>query len=108
MKRNIIVQIFIAFVFFLCINAQETKNATKLQVKTIDDIFVTMSIDKALRYRKIKGQFTYTDTNENSGKYVAKFVSKEIKQPINYISYSDNKQDEVVFTCGRCYHRTTF
>jgi hypothetical protein len=97
MKRNIIVQIFIAFVFLSCINAQETKNDDKPQVKTIDDIYVNMSINKDLIYRKIKGQFTNIETIKSSGKYVANFILKEIKPPINYITYPEDKKDKVVF-----------
>lgn len=85
-----------------CANAQGTKNQQnhvnkKQQVKSIDDVYASLSKAKALTNREIQCELLLFETDKGVNKYVAKIASKEAFQSINYISQADNKEDLFVF-----------
>ncbi|MBE9599471.1 hypothetical protein [Pedobacter sp. MC2016-24] len=90
--------------FFLssCINAQEPvynkKNSIKPQsVRSIDDVYAELDFGQVIKHKKIQGEFVSIETNEATGKYVSKLVSKESMPSLKYVSYAEDKKDVFVF-----------
>lgn len=84
-------QMFALFFFFTCIYSQETKSK-----KNINDIYSKLSKGMAPKYKQVKGQLVSVEAKESMDRYTYKFISKDIKQTINYISYPDGKKDVLI------------
>jgi hypothetical protein len=65
----------------------------KQQVKSIDDVYATLSKSGALKNREIHCELLLFETDKGVNKYVAKIASTEVLQSIIYISQADNKVD---------------
>ncbi|MDY0907119.1 hypothetical protein [Pedobacter sp. CFBP9032] len=103
MKQIAIYQVFITlFTFSSFANSQDTEGARKAavvkshQTKSIDAIYSSFSLSHAVKHKKIVGQFAYVESNELTGKFLAKFITKEIVPSIDYVSYAGSKKDAVV------------
>lgn len=59
----------------------------------IDSFYLGLSGNRNLPFKEIQGQFVYEEKNAEKGKYLARFVSESIEQPLKYASYSDYKKD---------------
>jgi hypothetical protein len=104
MNRNFVLLICSILCFFSSCKSQGNKNDkhSYIQDETdssridIDSLYINLSKNTRINYEEIPGQFVYVESDEKSGKYLARFIG-EGKESINYISYSDDRKDTVIW-----------
>ncbi len=101
----IICKMFILFfILSSCVRKLEQKESKESiiikgqQTKSIDEIYSAFA-SPSLKHRKVQGDFAYIEQDEVTGKYLAKFITKEALLSIEYTSYGDSKKD--VVTLGK-------
>lgn len=95
-----------ACLFFICsvcysCNSQESEKinqnapSAKEEIKAIDidSFYFRLTDNRSLDFKEIRGQFVYLESNADKGKYLAKFISESIEQPIEHTRYSGDKKD---------------
>lgn len=104
MNRTFILQVFL--ILCICCSCKSQGNGDGKHDRTvyksdsigidIDSIYSNLSLGNNINYQEVSGAFTYLENDAKTGKYLARFSSKGIKETINYVSYADDKKDAIV------------
>lgn len=92
------------FIFYSCVQ-QESVNTkyvnaehiTDSKAIDIDSLYAKLSIEGRISHKEILGQFNYIESDEKSGRYLAKFIATEIEKEVDYISHGGNKNDTIIW-----------
>ncbi|MFT3945526.1 MAG: hypothetical protein QM763_01015 [Agriterribacter sp.] len=101
---NGFIKLLLAFILCSCVQ-QESLNSKNVNVEPaadsatidIDSLYARLSKEKRINYKEIPGQFNYIKSDEKSGRYLAKFIGRNMGKEINYISYGNNKNDTIIW-----------